>query len=86
MIRQLALETTGRPDALIRILTVLRRRGCRVTAIHFREADRHAPERLEVTVETPARVDHCIEHWLAALVDVLDVREAGAHRELALSG
>ena len=71
---RLALETTGTGDVLVRVLTLLRRRGCRIVAVDFHERDRHAPERFEVAVEAPARIEHRLESWLLGLVDVLEVR------------
>ncbi len=71
---RLAIETTGRADVLVRALTLLRRRGCRIVAVDFHEGDRHGPGRLEVSVEAPPRVGHRLESWLLGLVDVLEVR------------
>ena len=72
--RRYAVETTGRGDVLVRTLTLLRRRGCRIVAVDFHEADRHGPGRFDVCVEAPPRTGHRIEAWLAALVDVVEVR------------
>ena len=69
-----SVETTGRGDVLVRALALLRRRGCRIVAVDFHEADRHGPGRFDVCVEAPARTGHCIEAWLSALVDVVEVR------------
>jgi acetolactate synthase regulatory subunit len=71
---RLALETTGTGDVLVRVLTLLRRRGCRIVAVDFHEGDRHGPGRLELSVDAPGRVEHRLESWLLGLVDVLDVR------------
>ena len=71
--RRLALETTGREDVLARVLTLLRRRGCRIVAVDFHEADRHGPGRLELAIETPPRIEHALESWLMGLVDVIAV-------------
>ena len=72
--RRYAVETTGRDDVLVRVLALLRRRGCRIVAVDFHTADRHGPGRFEVCVEAPPRTEDRIEAWLAALVDVLEVR------------
>jgi acetolactate synthase regulatory subunit len=72
--RRLAVETTGSAEVLVRALTLLRRRGCRIVAVDFLEGDRHGPGRFDVSVEAPARVEHRLESWLLGLVDVLDVR------------
>jgi acetolactate synthase regulatory subunit len=71
---RIALETTGTGDVLVRVLTLLRRRGCRIVAVDFHEGDRHGPGRLELSVDAPARIEHRLESWLLGLVDVLEVR------------
>jgi acetolactate synthase regulatory subunit len=71
---RLALETTGTGDVLVRVLTLLRRRGCRIVAVDFHEGDRHGPGRLELSVDAPPRIEHRLESWLLGLVDVLEVR------------
>jgi acetolactate synthase regulatory subunit len=71
---RIALETTGTGDVLVRVLTLLRRRGCRIVAVDFHEGDRHCPGRLALSVEAPPRIEHRLESWLLGLVDVLDVR------------
>jgi acetolactate synthase regulatory subunit len=68
------LETGANSDVLLRVLVLLRRRGCHIAAVDFRIADRHGPGRFEVTVEAPSRVAHRLESWLAGLVDVTAVR------------
>jgi acetolactate synthase regulatory subunit len=72
--RRLELRTTGRDDVLVRVLTLLRRRGCRIVAVDFHQADRHGPERFELALEAPARIEHRLESWLAGLVDVVAVQ------------
>jgi len=71
--RRYAVETTGREDVLVRVLGLLRRRGCRIVAVDFHEADRHRPGRFDVSVEPPPRTEHRIEAWLSGLVDVMGV-------------
>ena len=71
---RLAVDTTGRDDVLVRALTLLRRRGCRIVAVDFHEGDRHGPGRLHVSVEAPPRTEHRLESWLLGLVDVVEVR------------
>jgi acetolactate synthase regulatory subunit len=73
--RRLALRTTGDPDVLLRVLTVLRRRGFAVRAVEFRAGDRHAPTRLDVCVESPTRLGHQLEPWLLNVVGVVGVSE-----------
>ena len=72
--RRYRVETTGRDDVLVRALALLRRRGCRIVAVDFHEAERHGPGRFEVCVDAPPRTEHRIEAWLSGLVDVLEVR------------
>jgi acetolactate synthase regulatory subunit len=72
--RRYSVETTGRGEVLVRALALLRRRGCRIVAVDFHEADRHGPGRLDVCVEAPPRTEHRIQAWLEALVDVVEVR------------
>jgi acetolactate synthase regulatory subunit len=71
---RLAIGTTGSADVLVRALTLLRRRGCRIVSVDYQSGDRHAPERFELAVEAPARTEHRLESWLLGLVDVLEVR------------
>ena len=73
--RRLAIETTGREDVVVRALTLLRRRGCRILAVDFHAADRHRPGRFEVTVDAPPRTASQIEEWLMGLIDVTRVGE-----------
>jgi acetolactate synthase regulatory subunit len=70
---RLSLQTTGQQDALVRILALLRRRGCTVVSVDFARADRHRPERLQLSLATAPRTGHRVAAWLLALVDVLDV-------------
>ena len=72
--RRYSVQTAGRDEVLVRALMLLRRRGCRIVAVDFHEADRHGPGRFDVCVEPPARTGHRIEAWLSALVDVVEVR------------
>jgi acetolactate synthase regulatory subunit len=67
---RIVLDTNPEPDVLVRVLTVLRRRGCRIVAVDYHEADSHGPGRFEVTVRAPSRIGHRLETWLTGLVDV----------------
>ncbi len=71
--KRLSLELNGSPDAVIRVLVVLRRRRCRVTSVEFVAGDRHYGGRLEIGVAAPAAHAHCVEGWLGQLVDVRSV-------------
>ena len=68
--RRLALDVGSAPDVLVRVLGLLRRRRCRVVAVHFHEADRHGPGRFELTVLAPPRTAERVQAWLLGLVDV----------------
>ncbi len=74
--KRLSLELAGSPDAVMRVLTVLHRRRCRVTSVDFVAGDRHYAGRLEIGVDAPAAHAHCVESWLAQLVDVTSVAAA----------
>jgi acetolactate synthase regulatory subunit len=71
-----SLTTRADSDVVVRVLMLLRRRGCRVVAVNFRRADRHGPGNFELSVDAPTRVGHRLEEWLRGLVDVVAVREA----------
>jgi acetolactate synthase regulatory subunit len=72
--RRFTVRTTGAPDALPRVLTLLRRRGCDLVRVDYLRADRHRPERLRLVVEPHGR-PHRLRAWLLQIVDVLDVDE-----------
>lgn len=76
--RRATLEVGEAPDVLVRVLTTLRRRGCRVLAVDYRVGDRHRAGRLAVDYAPPPRCEHAVVAWLANLVDVLDVSDEGA--------
>jgi acetolactate synthase regulatory subunit len=67
--------TTDEPDALMRVLVLLRRRGCTVVGLDYARADRHRHGRLEVVVHTDSRAAHRLRAWLLQLVDVVVVDE-----------
>jgi hypothetical protein len=69
----LELELGDDPDALMRVLTVLRRRRCRVTSVDFSGPDRHRAGQLVVGLEPPPTHAHCVDSWLANVVGVLGV-------------
>lgn len=58
------------PAALIRVLTILRRRCCTITHVDFSLAD----ARLTVGLEPPQAHAHAVGAWLANLIDVVAVR------------
>jgi hypothetical protein len=59
-------------DALLRVLSTLHRRRCRVTAAEF-AADRAAPGRLALRIQAPAAHAGRVGHWLSSLIDVRHV-------------
>jgi acetolactate synthase regulatory subunit len=61
------------PDALVRVLATLRRRRCDITAVDFAAGDRHRPGWLKVAVLAPGATASSLPHWMANLVDVLEV-------------
>ncbi len=59
-------------DALLRVLSTLHRRRCRVTAAEF-AVDRAAPGRLALRIQAPAAHAGRVGHWLNSLIDVRHV-------------
>jgi len=74
--RNLELQITASQEVLVRVLGLLQRRRCRVLQVDYVAGDRHYPGRLLIGVEVPAGHAHCVESWVANLVDVLGVRAA----------
>jgi hypothetical protein len=64
-------------DALLRVLSTLHRRRCRVTAAEF-AADQCACGQLAVRIQAPAALAPRVAHWLDSLVDVRNVWTAPA--------
>jgi acetolactate synthase small subunit len=71
--RSLELQVSASQDVLMRVLGLLHRRRCRVIQVDYVARDRHYPGRFVIGVEAPADRAHCVEGWLANLVDVLAV-------------
>ena len=69
----LELDVHDGPDVLVRVLTTLRRRRCEITHVDYVARDRHHPGRMVIAIETPRAHAHCVEAWLANLVDVVEV-------------
>ena len=64
--------TDDADDALLRVLSTLHRRRCRVTAAEF-AAEHSASGRLALRIQAPdAHAGH-VGHWLSSLVDVRHV-------------
>jgi acetolactate synthase small subunit len=73
--RRLTLDVHDGPDVLVRVLTTLRRRRCEITRVDYVARDRHHPGRMLIAIEAPRAHAHCVEAWLANLVDVIEVRQ-----------
>jgi acetolactate synthase regulatory subunit len=73
--RRYSLEVTDVPDVLPRVVNLCRRRGCEIVSMEFVSGDRHRPGRLDVALRASERHARPLSAWLAALVDVRDVRE-----------
>ena len=70
----LSLELqAGSECGLLRALTLLHGRRCRVLEIRY-DSPPGAPERLSLRVQAPPRHAHCLEAWLSSLIDVCAVR------------
>ena len=72
----LALEVDVEEDAsvLVRVLTILRRRGCVIRSVDYAAADHHRPGHLSLAVVAPPSHAHCVGAWLANAVHVREVR------------
>jgi acetolactate synthase regulatory subunit len=60
-------------DALLRVLSTLHRRRCRVTAAEF-AGDRSAPGHLALRIQAPPAYASRVAYWLNSLIDVRHVR------------
>ena len=74
-VRRYELTTTGGSDVLMRVIGLVRRRCGEVLALEFRCGDRHRPPVLELAVAVDGPHGRALAARLAALIDVLDVRE-----------
>jgi acetolactate synthase regulatory subunit len=66
----LNVELGDQPEGLARVLTVLRRRQCRVLRVDYAAPDRHYAGRLVIAVAAPSAHAHCVRAWVENLVDV----------------
>lgn len=68
------LRLSDEPDAVVRVLTVLRRRRCRIRRIDYDAGDRHRPATwLRIAAVPDGGRPDAMEAWLRALPDVLEV-------------
>jgi acetolactate synthase regulatory subunit len=72
--RRFTVRTTDRPDALPRVIMLLRRRGCDLLRVDYTRAGSHRPGHLQIVVAARGR-PHRLQAWLLELVDVLAVEE-----------
>jgi hypothetical protein len=67
----LTLELARENDAaLLRVVSTLHRRRCRVLDASFRGDTDAGTDRLELRIEAPGAYAARVEHWLRGLVDV----------------
>jgi len=59
----------GSGSALLRVISTLHRRRCRVLHASFGRGDGHTDE-LRLHILAPGPYAHRVEHWLRGLVDV----------------
>lgn len=68
------VRLTDEPDAVVRVLTLLRRRRCRIQRIDYDAGDRHRPATwLRVAAVPNGGRPDAIEAWLGGLPDVLEL-------------
>src|SRR5689334_22741733 len=68
------IQLSDEPDALMRVLTMLRQRQCRVLSVQYEASDRHRPGTfLRVLVRPAGGRPDSLERWLRRLVDVIDL-------------
>jgi acetolactate synthase small subunit len=72
------VDVRDSPDALMRVLTTLRRRGCLIDSVEYRRGDRHRSGTLVVRLQPPRHHGHCVQPWIEGLVDVTGVRHYAA--------
>lgn len=75
LVRRYQLTTTGGSEVLIRVLSLIRRRGGEVLTLEFSCGDQHHPPVLDVAVAIESRLRPALTQRLAGLVEVLEVRE-----------
>ena len=72
--RTWSMRLSGEPDALMRVLTLLRRRRCEVLGVRYDLGGRGRPAWLRVSVRPAGGRPEALEPWLEGLVDVLELR------------
>jgi acetolactate synthase regulatory subunit len=72
-IRRFELDVRDDPEALRRILTVCRRRNCRIVALSYESSGTTASDRLRLDLTGDTAQTARAERWLANVVDVLSI-------------
>ena len=67
------MQLSDEPDALMRVLSLLRRRQCRILNVDYEACDRDRPTGLRVLVRLSGGRPDALEAWLDGLVDVIEV-------------
>jgi acetolactate synthase regulatory subunit len=76
--RQVRLTVQRTPDVVVRVLSVLHRRSCQVTQAHYISPAHARTGEFLLEIDAPTAHAHCVESWLANLVDVLTVEVGDA--------
>jgi acetolactate synthase regulatory subunit len=69
----LEIDVDDDASVLLRVLTILRRRGCVIRGVDYEAGDRHRPGHLSVAVLAPSSHAHCVGAWLENAVHVRGV-------------
>lgn len=73
-VRRFELDVRSDPEALRRILTVCRRRNCRIVTLSFEASDATSADRLILALTGDAAQTARADRWLTNVVDVLAIR------------
>jgi acetolactate synthase regulatory subunit len=76
--RHVRLTVQWTPDVVVRVLSLLHRRHCRVTQVHYVSPIHADSGEFLLEIDAPISHVHCVESWLTNLVDVLTVEVADA--------
>jgi acetolactate synthase regulatory subunit len=76
--RSVRLTVQRTPDVVVRVLSLLHRRHCRVTQAHYVSPASGDRGEFLLHIDAPIAHVHCVESWLTNLVDVLTVEIAEA--------
>jgi acetolactate synthase regulatory subunit len=76
--RHVRLTVQRTPDVVVRVLSLLHRRQCLVTQAHYVSPASADRGEFLLQIDAPIAHVHCVENWLANLVDVVTVEVAEA--------